>query len=156
MANQKEYFITVNGEKVPVTEEVYREYWCPVWRRRKQQERAQRCRIEHGKRCTGDCNRCPHEKNGSVLSLDEFAAVDGYEPSDNIDLADLVAHKVLLEQLDLALGELSETDRKIIVLHLNGHTERDIAGRVGLAQKTVNNHKNAALTMLRERLSKFR
>ncbi len=35
----KGYYLPIDGQEVPVTEEVYRAYWQPVWAERKRQER---------------------------------------------------------------------------------------------------------------------
>ena len=53
----KDYYICIKGEKVPVTEEVYRAYCRPVWAEKKRKEREQRCRNADGSRCAGDCGR---------------------------------------------------------------------------------------------------
>ena len=57
MANQR--YIYIDGEKIPVTEEVYRTYKRPIWREHKRQER--------------------ERENGiTPLSLERFAE-DGYD-----------------------------------------------------------------------------
>ena len=67
MTNQQR-FIDIDGEQVPVTEEVYRAYKRPLWGEHKRKEREKRCRDERGNRCTGDCSKCDKERTGSVLS----------------------------------------------------------------------------------------
>ena len=57
---QKQYYVTVNGQKVPVTEEVYREYVRPVRARQRAEKRNEKCYVR-GKRwervrCTKDCS----------------------------------------------------------------------------------------------------
>jgi hypothetical protein len=106
----KEFYITINGQKVPVTEVVYRAYKRPLWAEHKRKECTKRCRAEHGTRCTKDCSNCPHDKTGSVLSLDELAATGGYEPSDSVDLADLADNGLETDTLGKkAVTELLKT-----------------------------------------------
>ena len=98
----KEYYVIIDGQQVPVTEEVYRAYMRPVWAEQKRQERSKRCRVD-GVRCTGDCSQCPHQRTGSVVSLDQ-PADDGYHPADTqADIEEIVAGRIMLEDLFRAL-----------------------------------------------------
>jgi len=113
----KQRFIEIDGQKITVAEESYRAYKRPAWAERKRIERAKRCVISDGrgrtKRCTDDCSKCDKQRTGSVLSLDRFIN-DGYEIADTVDLAELVADKLLLEQLVAALDELEPDERSLI------------------------------------------
>ena len=71
MDNQQRY-IEIEGQQIPVTEEVYRAYKRPAWAEHKRQERAKRCRDENGNRCTKDCRLCEKSRERSTLSLDRF------------------------------------------------------------------------------------
>ena len=46
--SSKEYYLTIDGQKIPVTEDVYRAYKQPVWAERKRQERDKRCLVSKG------------------------------------------------------------------------------------------------------------
>ena len=70
------------------------------------------------KRCMEDCSKCPEQRMGSVLSLDKFVE-DGYEISDSLDMDELVAEKLLLEELSAALNELDPINRRIAELYLS-------------------------------------
>ena len=155
----KGYYLPIDGQKIPVTEEVYRAYWQPVWAERKRQEREKRCLISDGKgktkRCMEDCSKCPEQRMGSVLSLDKFAE-DGYEISDSLDMDELVAEKLLLEELSAALNELDPINRRIAELYSEGLSERQIAAEVELSQKTINNRKASIFGQLHQRLKEYR
>ena len=155
----KGYYLPIDGQKIPVTEEVYRAYWQPVWAERKRQEREKRCLISDGKgktkRCMEDCSKCPEQRMGSVLSLDKFVE-DGYEISDSLDMDELVAEKLLLEELSAALNELDPINRRIAELYSEGLSERQIAAEVGLSQKTINNRKTSIFGQLHQRLKDYR
>jgi AraC-like DNA-binding protein len=47
-----------------------------MWAEQKRQEREKRCRV-NGVRCMEDCSQCPHQRTGSVVSLDQLAEVFG-------------------------------------------------------------------------------
>lgn len=155
----KSYYLPIDGQEIPVTEEVYRAYWQPVWAERKRQEREKRCLISDGKgkakRCMGDCSNCTLQRMGSVLFLDRFQE-DGYEISDSLDMDELVAEKLLLEELSAALNELDPINRRIAELYSEGLSERQIAAEVGLSQKTINNRKTSIFGQLHQRLKDYR
>jgi RNA polymerase sigma factor (sigma-70 family) len=146
-------FIKIDGEQIPVTEEVYRAYKRPAWAERKRKERTKRCVISNGrggtKRCTDDCSKCDKRRTGSVLSLDKFID-DGYEITAPVDLAEFVADKLLLEQLVAALDELEPDERSLIdALFYNAHTERDYAAEIGISHQAVGKRKHKIIEKLR-------
>lgn len=151
MENQR--FIKIDGEQIPVTEEVYRAYKRPAWAERKRQERSKRCVISNGKdgtkRCTDDCSKCDKQRTGSVLSLNKFID-DGYEITDPVDLAEFVADKLLLEQLVSALDELGPDERSLInALFYKERTERDYAAEIGISNQAVGKRKHKVIEKLR-------
>lgn len=163
MENQQRN-IEIDGQKIPVSEEIYRAYKRPLWAEHKRKERAKRCCNENGNRCTKSCRKCdseradnelpPIERTFDVLSLDRFSE-DGFEAPDTYDLAELVADQLLLEELYTALDELDPENRRIMKLFSFGKSEREIAADIGLSQKGVNKRKARLLALLRERLKNF-
>ena len=146
MENQR--FIEINGEQIPVTEEVYRAYKRPLWAEHKRKERAKRCRDENGFRCTKDCRTCEKSREGGTLSLNKFNE-EGYEVADSVDLAELVADKLLLEQLVAALNDLDPDERSLInALFYNDRTERDYAAEIGISHQAVGKRKQKVIEKL--------
>jgi len=156
MENQR--YIPINEQQIPVTEESYRAYKRPAWAERKRIEREKRCVISNGrggtKRCTGDCSKCDKQRTGSVLSLDKFAE-EGCDVADTIDISELVADKLLFEELYAALEELDPENRRIMKLYAVGKSERAIADAIGLSQKSINNRKKKLFALLQKRLKDF-
>jgi len=156
MENQR--YIPIDEQQIPVTEESYRAYKRPAWAERKRIEREKRCVISNGrggtKRCTGDCSKCDKQRTGSVLSLDKFAE-DGFDVADTIDISELVADKLLFEELYAALEELDPENRRIMKLYAVGKSEREIADAIGLSQKSINNRKKKLFALLQKRLKDF-
>ncbi len=152
----KEYRIYLTHERqyIPVSEEVYRAYKRPAWAEHKRKEREKRCRDDNGNRCARDCSKCDRQRTGSVLSLDKFTE-EGFEAADPFDLAELVADKLLLEELYAALEELDPDNRRIMKLFGIGKSEREIAADIGLSQKAINKRKVKLFAQLRERLKDF-
>ena len=147
-------YIPIDGQQIQVTEEVYRAYKRPAWAERKRMERQKRCRDENGNRCTGDCSKCDKQRTGSVLSLDKFTE-DGFEVAESVDIAELMADKLLFEELYAALEELDPDNRRIMELFSIGKSEREIASDIGLSQKAINKRKTKLFAQLRERLKDF-
>jgi RNA polymerase sigma factor (sigma-70 family) len=142
-------FIEIDGEQIPVTEEVYRAYKRPLWAEHKRKERAKRCRDENGFRCTKDCRTCEKTREGSVLSIDRFID-EGYEPADTVDMAELVADKLLLEQLVACLDDLNPDERSLVdALFYNDRTERDYAAEIGISHQAVGKRKQKVIEKLR-------
>lgn len=158
MNNQ--FYLEINGNKTPVSEEVYRAYKQPIWAEHKRKEREKRCTISDGKggtkRCDGDCSKCNKQQTGSVLSLERFTE-DGFEvPAPTGDLADVVAYKILLDELFKVLEEFDPDSRKLCELISAGFSEREIADIFGVRQSTLNYRKNKLFEELRKRLKDYR
>ncbi len=148
MDNQQR-FIEIDGEQVPVTEEVYHAYKRPQWAESKRNERGKRCRNEKGNRCTQDCRLCEKSRAGSTLSLDKFSE-DGFEAADPVDISELVADKLLLEQLYIALNELDPVELSLVqALFFGDRSERDYAAEIGISHQAVGKRKKKVIEKLR-------
>ena len=120
------HYIEIDGEQIPVTEEVYRAYKRPIWAERKRKEREKRCRDSNGFRCREDCSQCDRQRTGSVLSLDKFTE-DGFDIADPTDCTLLIESEQIIEALHIALDKLDPLDRQITDLFSVGKSEREIA-----------------------------
>ncbi len=148
MYNQR--FIEIEGEQIPVTEEIYRAYKRPLWVEHKKEERAKRCRDEKGKRCNKDCKSCSKHREGSNLSLDKFSD-DGFDFTDPVDVAEFVADKLILEQLTHAISELEPDERSLIeALYYKDRTEREYAAEIGISHQAVGKRKQKIIEKLRK------
>ena len=124
----KDYYILINGEKIPVSEEVYRAFKRPAWTERKRRQ-----------------VRADHE-----LSLDAFAD-DGFDiPSGDPLVDEIVADKLLLDMLMSVLDRLNADERGLIdALFYEEKSERELARETNIPQKTINNRKRVILKKLR-------
>lgn len=164
---QRQYYLTIEGQDVPVSEEVYRAVKRPEWAEHKRRERAKRCIGENGHRCTDDCSKCDRQKNGTALSLDALEDASGNQPPTSEDVAEIVMYSLLLEKLYEELDKLTPTDELILRLFGDGKSEREISRILkersqtdssiqGLSQKSVNLHKTSLFTLLLEKLKDYR
>ena len=128
---KKEYTITIDGVQVPVSEEVYHAFKRPAWKERKRRE----------------------VRSEKERSLEAFMD-DGFDiPSEQALVDEIVADKLLLDELLSALEELTEDERRLIdALFYGGMSERDFARKTGIPQTTINYQKNRILNWLKKKL----
>lgn len=155
----KQYYLTIDGQEVTVTEEVYRAYKRPIWAEHKRNDRQKLCQVSDGKgglkRCTEDCSKCSHTKEGNVLSLDGLEEA-GYSVEDRAqDVAEIVAEKMLLEELFKALEELDTNGHRICELLMEGCSKREIARIMSIPQSSFEYQFKKLMSSLRKRLEKY-
>ena len=155
----KQYYLTIDGQEVTVSEEVYRAYKRPIWAEHKRNDRQKLCQVSDGKgglkRCTEDCSKCSRTKEGNVLSLDGLEEA-GYSVEDRAqDVAEIVAEKVLLEELFKALEELDPNSHHICTLLMEGCSKREIARIMSIPQSSFEYQFKKLMTSLRERLENY-
>ena len=129
----KQYHIKLNGELIPVTEEVYRAYQQPKWREKKQAE------------------VCAQKE----VSLDAMleTGYSGHLDSRQALVDEIVADKLLLDELLKALAELNEDERFLIdELFYKEKTEREIADSSNISHQAVHKKKNRILAKLEKLL----
>lgn len=126
-----EYYITIEGQEITVTEEVYRAYKRPTWAEHKRNDREKRCQVSDGKgglkRCMEECSTCDRVRDGGILTLDELTEKMHLLTASEIDVSDIVAGKILLEQLYKVLEELDPKSKLVCQLIMEGHSRREIA-----------------------------
>ena len=134
---QRKIYIRSTKQWVPVTEEVYLEYYRPIWRLQKEAQKNGQCMCPKSKLwlCDGDCALCEYRAAGNTTSLDapikntdgeEFSLADTLaDPS--AAFADVIVDRLLLEKL---LDELAEQDpegKRICELIMAGSSKTEIA-----------------------------
>ena len=74
----KQYFIRLDKQYIPVTEEVYKAYYRPIWRTHYHASKNGQCGCTDWRRCEGDCGLCRYRAAGNTLSLDaEYEGEEG-------------------------------------------------------------------------------
>jgi RNA polymerase sigma factor (sigma-70 family) len=127
----KEYFVVINGEKVAVSEEVYRAFKRPLWSERKRRK-----------------VRAEHER-----SLDAFID-DGFDiPDGGRLISEILEDKQTLELLFAALEALTADERELIdALFFDDKSEQELANETGVSQQAVSKRKNRILAKLKKLL----
>lgn len=150
------FYLYIDGKQVWVTEEFYRAYTQLINTEEKRRDDEGRCLIEaergEFKRCRLKCTECPLKRTGYALSLDHHQEEYGYEAADAYDLVADLKYQEKKDRLYAELSLLSELDRRIMYLHLQELTEREIGAEVGLSQKAVNLRINKCIKLMKERI----
>ena len=143
----KQYFIFTRAmkEPIPVTEEMFKEYFRDVDLYRRKQQRHGRCVCQKTKTlsCDMDCWTCPYSREGDTCSLDAETENNSGVKERLDDLADegpLMEDAVcdrdeLIRLLD-RIDELMPEARTIGKLREEGFTEDEIGERIGTGRKT--------------------
>lgn len=123
-------YIWLNGEKIPVTQEIYEAYYRPEWRERKQ--------------------KTAHISNLSFEAMMENGTSDQV-PFATKSAEETALDKIQTEYLRNLLGTLTDEERALIAaVFIDGKTEREIATIFGISQKAVNKRKHRILEKLKK------
>lgn len=161
---QKQFYLMVNGQKVEVSEEVYRAYVRPVRAQQRADRRNWRCIVMAEKyglvRCKADCNECPYAQQGNAptgneTSLDALCAA-GYDAPSTLDLeADLIDCEERLEQaarVQKAISRLNVRQQYIVrAIYFDGKSKTEVAQELGLKKSAL----SQALSRIMQLLKKF-
>jgi len=139
MAEKKEYRIKVQGQLVPVSEEVYFTY-----------HRMKRREIYLEERDTA---------NGvfyySAMDTTETTGEDGIPDLVSARVEDLVVDNLLAEKLHQCLSQLTKEEQELIfTLFFQNKSEHQLSRETGIAQKTIHNRKVRILNQLKKLMEK--
>lgn len=164
MKKQENRKVFVNGQWIEVTEEVYRVIKRDEDREAQRRYRSWRCRDGKGVRCKNKCEECPYYRmgnspTGSVLSIDHLMD-DADKPFDvrdtNTDVELEVARRLLAEDMLKAKATLTDRDRIIMEMVMEGESERKIAQRLGVSNSRAHALKTSLLKKLEVLLDGYR
>ena len=137
MAEKKKYFIKVQGQLVPVVEEVYLTYY-----------RMKRREIYLEERDTA---------NGvfyySALDAEGTNGEDVIPDRSSPPVEDLVMDKLIAEKLHRCLTQLTKEEQELIfTLFFQNESEHQLASETGIPRMTIHNRKKRILARLKKLL----
>ncbi|KJJ68611.1 sigma-70 family RNA polymerase sigma factor [Clostridium sp. FS41] len=139
MAEKKEYQIKVQGQLVPVSEEVYYTYY-----RMKRRE----LHLEEKDKAHGVFHY-------SALDTKEINGEDAIPDSISLPLEDVVMDKLIAEKLHQCLAQLSKEEQELIfTLFFQNKSEHQMAAETGIPRMTIHNRKNRILSRLKKLMEK--
>ena len=160
----KKYFIPVSGQWVEVSEEIYYEYYRPIWRTHEYAQRHGQCRCRKSDiwKCDGVCQGCEFYTAGNQISFD--GTVDE-EEGDDLMLENAIADEASpleeiitdMELLDALYEELEhlEPERRQICELLMQYSEREAAEMMGIPRSTFKRKWSRVQKYLKARLKKY-
>lgn len=153
-------YLKSTKEWVAVPEEFYCEHtrFYDAFRKKAQYHGKCACPKQKFWLCDGDCFNCEFRRAGDILSLDfenENEDGDTCSPLDSVPdsaplMADVVADKLLLEQLIQRLRELDPDADRIIQMLGEEMSDRAIAKTLGRPQRTFADQMKRYRTELRK------
>lgn len=153
-------YLKSTKEWVAVPEEFYCEHtrFYDAFRKKAQYHGKCACPKQKFWLCDGDCFNCEFRRAGDILSLDfenENEDGDTCSPLDSVPdsaplMADVVADKLLLEQLIQRLRELDPDADRIIQMLGEEMSDRAIAKALGRPQRTFADQMKRYRTELRK------
>ena len=139
MAEKKEYLIKVQGQLIPVTEEVYLAYYRMKRRERHLEEKD----IKHG------------VFYYSALDTKETTGEDGIPDLTSPRIEDLVMDKLVAENLHQCILQLSQEEQKLVhALFFRAISERQFSAETGLHHMTIHDRKIKILGKLKKLMEK--
>lgn len=149
-------YLRSTGEKIPVTKEQHDAFYKEASRIRDKEQNHGRCVCPYRFiwKCDGDCIDCEYHRAGDTLSLDaptEDGSNDLYNTIADTapTMEDVIADRILLEQLFSKLRELDPDADRIIELLGDGLSDRKIAEALGRKQRTFADQMKKYRTELR-------
>ena len=139
---KKDYFVTLeDGTKVPVSAEIYQEYYRPQWREEKCQQR--------------DAKRLLSSDYEYSTSEGETSTMYDYLADPKPTPEEVLVAKEEKKLLYQAIEILSAERRELVqALFIEGKTERDYAAETGIARTTINYQRKKALQEMRKYMEK--
>jgi RNA polymerase sigma factor (sigma-70 family) len=135
MSQNRQYFIRVAGERVPVTEDVYREYYRMDRRERYLDERD----AGHGKVLY------------NAMDTNKTLGVEAMHDAESKSVEQTVIDILVSEELHRCLNLLPDTERELIdALFFGGMTEREFSAVSGIPQQTIHSRKMRIIAKLKK------
>lgn len=139
MAEKKEYRIKVQGQLIPVTEEIYLTYYRMNRRELHLEEQDRKHGVLHY----------------SALDTEDTTGEDGIPDRISPPVEDVVTDKLLAEKLHQCLAQLTEEEQKLIrALFFRAISERQLSAETGLHHMTIHDRKIKILGKLKKLMEK--
>lgn len=160
----KRFYLTIKGQEVEVSEEIYRAYVRPVRTEQRRKRREWKCQIKgkNGKlvRCTKDCKECPYSLSGrnalgNKLSLD-WMKEDGVGIEDRRqDVEQNYMDKEEKEELYAAIAQLTPRQKELVeMIYFEGMSQDKVCEIYGVTKSAISHAMERVYVSLRKFLEK--
>ena len=139
MAEEKKYYIKVQGELVEVSKDVYLTYY----------------RMERKARCADERDQYNGTMLFSDLNAKELRVIEAFQDPNTDPVEEMVVASVMKEKLHHCLYILPQQERSMIyALYFEGLSERQLSDRMGIHFMTIHARKVRALQKLKKLMTK--
>lgn len=145
------YSVYLNGQAIPVSKEVYEEYYRDIWKVYKIMRRRGLCAQSNWQRCGGDCGYCNYQLGEYNVSLELLLENSDFEigvPDSNP--GDIIECKMFLEKALNSADQIVPGGKRILELFSEGNTDRDIADILSIPHSTFSKRKLKLFRELRK------
>jgi RNA polymerase sigma factor (sigma-70 family) len=151
MSENKQLFISIQGQLVPVTEEIYLTYY-----RARRRMRYYEHDIKTGKPIRNQEGVITGYKPPKEDSLDRLLET-GMDFPDSVNVEETIINAMIVTKLHEVLGELTDSERELIDALFfsndgDGMNERKYAKQIGVSQQSINERKQRILRKLKKLL----
>lgn len=155
-------YIPINGQKVYLTESQQQAWDEENGRVRRLARDEGKCGTNNFSLCAyylsrGQCDECPYQRQGNVLSSDAAKTEEGYDFSEyqlvdyRPSTEDVVLDKLMREELYRTVGERERKGDQILRLYFEeGMSGLKIAAHLGMPESTVKDELRRLLRFIRE------
>ena len=147
---KRDFYLYINGQPVPVSEEVYREYY-----RAEDKERYFMGRLKKGHTKVNPETKEIRYIPSRELSYEQLVEQDWQFAATGDSVEDRVVRADLIEKLRAVLHSLSTEEMALLEeLFYLEKTEREVAGLYAVSQNPIHYRKNRLLDKLRKLMEK--
>lgn len=155
MIKENENYIYLNDRYIPVTREVYLEWYRLIWRIHDYMTNHNACSCPQWWICQGDCGVCRFRIQGDIESFDEKKIAPTNTCSAyGRDPADVVIEKMELEEILNELKRIDPDGARMAILLEQGLTNREVAEVIGIPRSTFSRRKLKLRSGLKKYLQK--
>jgi len=130
----KQYYLTVSGKKIYVSEKVYKAYWSEKNKEKYLYQTDKKNNLVF-------FSQMPIEDNNWHLQI----------PDQTIDIEEIIQQKILFEKLHCAIQSLNDKDKELVDrLYYNNETLEEIAKSKNVSYQAIQQRKNKILNYLRK------
>lgn len=148
--SEKRFYLHINGKKVEVTEEIYREYY-----RGKDKEHYFMEKLKRRRRVVNPDTQEESSLPGREQSYEQLLEQHWQFSVTETSVEDIVVNTIMLEKLKNVLGNLSDEEKLLVKeLFYQEKTECEVAKIFSVSQNTIHYRKNMVLKKLKKMMEK--
>ena len=147
---EKDFYLYMDGQPIPVSEEVYREYY-----RAENKERYFMGRLKKGHTTVDPDTQQIQYIPSREVSYEQLLEQDWQFAAPDASVEDKVVRSDMLEKLEAVLHSLSAEELALLeALFYLEKTEREVAGLYDVSQNTIHYRKSRLLDKLKKMMEK--